>query len=68
MKQSFASKTFGARSFRSVTLAGPTVLGPYGVVELQVFCAGEVRAACFLVGAAVGQEFHPGAIVGSCHE
>lgn len=67
MKLTFASETFAAKSFRSATLAGSAVLGPYRADEAQAACAGAVAGEDFHAGATVGQDYRAGATAGLCH-
>ena len=67
MKLTFAQKTLAARSFRSATLAGPAVLGPYRSADAQVACAGAAVGNDFHTGATIGQNYHTGATTGLCH-
>ena len=58
MKNTFAAKSFAAKTFRPATMAGRNlaclVLGPYRAAERQVFSA----------GATVGKDCHAGAAAG----
>jgi hypothetical protein len=67
MKLTFAPKTFAARSFRCVTLAGPPVVRPYRTEEAQTFCAGAVAGGDFHAGATIGQDYYTGATAGLCN-
>ena len=67
MKLTFALKTFGAKSFRCATLAGPVVLGPYFAVSAQTACTGALAGKDFHTGAAIGQDYHTGTTAGLCN-
>ena len=64
MKQTFAPKTFAARSFRCVTLGGPVVLGPYRTADAQPASTGAAAGKLFRTGATIGQDYHAGATAG----
>jgi hypothetical protein len=67
MKLTFAPKTFAARSFRCITLAGPAVFRPYRTESGQTFSAGAAAGSSFHTGAALGQDYHHGATAGLCN-
>jgi hypothetical protein len=68
MKLTFAAKTFTVRSFRSATLAGPAVLGPYRPAEGDTFRPGAAVGEAYHPGAAGGQHYHAGAAAGQTQE
>jgi hypothetical protein len=67
MKLTFAFKTFAARSFRCVTLAGPAVARPYRLVAGQAACSGAIASEAACSGAIAGQDHHAGATKGQCN-